>query len=114
MSFLQILKIIAAIATIATGVFSLLRPRAITGFTGLQPTGPRGITEIRAVLGAFFVALGAAPLFLGAPSAYRMLGIAYLAVGAVRAVSMVADGSIMRSNTISLVVEVILGLVLVW
>jgi hypothetical protein len=59
---LQILKIIVAIGTIATGLISLIRPRSVTGFTGLVPKGPRGITEIRAVLGAFFVALGTVPL----------------------------------------------------
>jgi hypothetical protein len=51
MTVLEILKIIAAIGTIATGLFSLVRPRAIFGFTGLSAPGPRGITEIRAVLG---------------------------------------------------------------
>lgn len=59
---IQILHIFAAIVTIATGLYSLIRPQAVTCFTGLVPNGPRGITEIRAVLRGFFVALGAAPL----------------------------------------------------
>jgi len=110
---LQILKIIAAVGTIVTGLVSLIRPRSVQGFTGLSAPGPRGITEIRAVLGGFFIALGAAPLILKAPAAYRMLGIAYLAVAVVRAVSMFVDRSVVQSNIISLAVEIIFGVILV-
>ncbi len=34
---LQILKIIAAVGTIATGLVSLIAPRSVTGFTRLSP-----------------------------------------------------------------------------
>jgi hypothetical protein len=112
MNLLEILQIVAALATAATGLFSLLAPTKITGFTGLQPVGGRGITELRSVLGALFIALGLAPLFLGAP-AYLMLGIGYLAIGAVRAVSMFVDRSVVQSNVISLATEIVLGVILV-
>ena len=112
MNVLEILQIIAALATAATGLFSLLAPTKLTGFTGLQPVGGRGITELRAVLGALFIALGLAPLFLG-PVAYLMLGIGYLAIGAVRAVSMILDRSVVQSNVISLITEIVLGVILV-
>ena len=112
MTVLEILQIIAALATAATGLFSLLAPAKLTGFTGLQPVGGRGITELRAVLGGLFIALGLAPLFLG-PIAYLMLGIGYLAIGAVRAVSMILDRSVVQSNVISLITEIVLGVILV-
>jgi hypothetical protein len=112
MNVIQILQIVAALATAATGLFSMLAPTKLTGFTGLQPVGGRGITELRAVLGGLFIALGIAPLFLGAP-AYLMLGIGYLAIGAVRAVSMVIDRSVVQSNVISLITEIILGVILI-
>jgi hypothetical protein len=111
--FIQILQIIAAIGTILTGLYSLLKPTTLTGFTGLSPVGGRGITEVRAVLGGFFIALGAAPLFLNSPAAYTMLGIAYLGVALVRAVSMFVDKSVVQSNIISLAVEIIFGIILV-
>ncbi len=111
--FIQILQIIAAVGTILTGLFSLIKPEAVTGFTGLRPEGGRGITEIRAILGGFFIALGAAPLFLNSPIAYMMLGIAYLGVAVVRGISMVVDKSIIQSNVISLIVEIIFGVILV-
>ena len=110
---LQILQIIAAIGTIVTGLISLFWPRSVKGFTGLSAESGRGITEIRAVLGGFFVALGAAPLILNATAAYQMLGIAYLVVGGTRAVSMFVDKSVVQSNIISLVVEIVFGIVLV-
>ena len=107
------LQIIAAIGTIVTGFISLFWPRSVKGFTGLSAESGRGITEIRAVLGGVFVALGAAPLILNAPAAYQMLGIAYLVVGGTRAVSMFVDKSVVQSNIISLVVEIVFGVVLV-
>jgi hypothetical protein len=110
---LRILQIIAAVGTIATGLVSLIRPRSILGFTGLSPAGPRGITEIRAVLGGFFVALGAIPLILDVPATYKMLGITYLVVAVVRTASMLIDKSVEQSNIISVIVEIVFGIILV-
>jgi hypothetical protein len=109
----HILQIIAAIATILTGLYSLLKPAAITGFTGLQPVGGRGITEIRSILGGVFIALGTVPLALNSPDAYLMLGITYLVIALVRGVSIIIDKSAVSSNIISLVVEIVFGIILV-
>lgn len=114
MTVLQILKIVAAVGTIATGVIGLFLPQQITGFIGLESPGGRGITELRAVLGGFFIALGAAPFILKqAPETYRMLGIAYLVVAVVRTVSMFIDDSVVSSNIISVAVEIVFGVILV-
>ena len=113
MDILQILKIVAAVGTLATGLYALVRPRAIQGFTGLTAPAVRGITELRAVMGGGFIGLGIAPLLLGTAAAYQMLGILYVAIAAVRAVSMVVESSWEKSNVISLVVEIVFGLVLV-
>ncbi|MEP7137503.1 MAG: DUF4345 family protein [Chloroflexota bacterium] len=110
---IQILQIIAAVATILTGLFSLVKPTAITGFTGLRPEGGRGITEIRAILGGVFIAIGAVPLILNSPVAFLMLGITYLVIALVRAVSMFLDKSVVSSNVISLAVEIVFGIILV-
>ncbi len=110
---LEILKIIAAILTIATGAFSLFSPKSVPGFTGLQPVGGRGISEIRSILGGLFIALGIVPLVLGGDT-YDMLGWAYLGIGAARLVSIFIDKASERSNWISLVVEVVFGVILVW
>ena len=110
---LDILKYIAALATIATGLYALVAPLKVRGFTGLELPGGRGITEVRAVLGGFFIALGAAPLIFASKDMYLMLGIAYLGVGVVRAVSMFVDQSLVQSNFISFAVEIILGIILI-
>ena len=92
---IRILQIIAAVGTIVTGFISLIWPRSVRGFTGLNAEGGRGITEIRAVL------------------AYQMLGIAYLVVAVTRAVSMFVDQSVVQSNIISLAVEIVFGVILI-
>jgi hypothetical protein len=113
MILLIVLKIIVVVFTIAFGLYSAIQPRAIKGFTGLDVTGPRGVTEIRAVMGGTFIGLGLAPLLLAAPAAYQTLGIAYFVIAAVRTVSMFMDKSVMSSNFISVVSEVIMGVILV-
>ena len=65
-TLLLILKIIASIGTLGTGLLALLKPKSIYGFTGIEATGARGITEIRSIFGGLFIALGAAhPLDFG-------------------------------------------------
>lgn len=113
MDFLLITKIIAAVGTILTGLISLFRPHSIRGFTGLVADGPRGVTEIRAIMGGVFIGAGIAPFILPGTAAYQMLGIIYLTIAAARAVSMLVDKSVVKSNTISLLVEVVFGVLLV-
>ena len=114
---LSILKIAAAAGTILVGLFSTFNPKGIKGFTGLDVAGnARGTTEVRAIVGGVFIGLGLAPLIWRsqAESMYLMLGFTYLVVASVRTVSMFADKSIVQSNIISVVSEVILGILLVW
>ena len=108
---LAILKTIAALLTAATGGIYLVKPGLTPSFTGLQPAGGRGLTEIRA-MGGLFIALGAFALISGG-SAYLMLGWAYLGLGLVRLVSIFYDKSPVQSNWISLGVEIVLGMLLV-
>jgi hypothetical protein len=110
---LNFLKIFAAAATVATGLYSLLAPLKVRGFTGLELPGGRGVTEVRAILGGFFIALGAVPVIFASNDMFLMLGIAYLVVAAVRSVSMFIDKSLVQSNYISIATEVFLGIILV-
>jgi hypothetical protein len=113
MTILYILKIVAVVGTLGTGLISLIWPRAIRGFTGLNADGPRGITEIRAVMGGVFIGLGIAALLLNLPANYQMLGIMYLVIAVVRTASMIIDKSVQQSNVISVAVEIIFGIILV-
>jgi len=112
MNVLLVIKVVAALATVLTGLFAFVKPSAAYGFIGLNPNGVRGVSEIRAIFGGLFIALGLAPLFLGA-IAYLMLGIGYLAIAVTRAFSIVYDKSYAQSNIISLVIEIVLGVILV-
>ena len=107
-----VLKIIAALATAATGLLAFIKPTAVYGFTGLTANGVRGVSEVRAIFGGLLIALGLVPLFLG-PIAYQMLGIGYLGIAVARAFSIVFDKSTAQSNLISLAMEVALGAILV-
>lgn len=111
--FIQILKIVAAVATILTGVLSVFWPLKVPGFTGLEPRGGRGISEIRTILGALFIGLGAGVLYFNSPEPYIVLGITYLAMALVRGISIFVDKSPESSNIISFFVELALGIILV-
>jgi hypothetical protein len=110
---LQILKYTAGVATVLTGVASILWPMKVLGFTGLDVVGGRGITEIRSVLGAVFLGLGGAVLYFNLPETNQMLGATYLVMAVVRGISMIVDRSVVSSNVISLVVELAFGVILI-
>lgn len=111
MKILEILQIIAALGTVITGLLALIKPTAIRGFTGLLAEGPRGISEVRAIFGGLFIALGIAPFIFGGV-AYQVLGLGYLAIALVRLVSIFLDKSRDSSNWISLVIEIAFGIIL--
>ena len=110
---IKILQIIAGIATIITGGVSLFWPLKVPGFTGLDPNGGRGITEIRTILGVLFVGLGAAVLYINKPAGYFILGITYLVMALVRGISILVDDSAVSSNIISFIVELVFGVILI-
>lgn len=110
MDILMILKILASLGTAATGLLAFVKPDAVYGFTGLMAQGPRGVSEIRAVFGGLFIALGLVPIFLGQ---FQILGIGYLAIAVTRTISIFLDKSYARSNLISLGIEIVFGAILV-
>jgi hypothetical protein len=110
---LDIIKIVLAVATALIGVVSLVFPKRVRGFTGLDVSTARGMTEIRSILGGTFIGLGIAPLILNDPAAYVMLGIVYLVTAAARAIGLVADGSGEMSNYVSLASEIVFGVLLI-
>ena len=113
MGILLVLKIIAALATAATGLLALVKPTAVYGFTGLIANGVRGVSEVRSIFGGLFIALGIVPVIFG-ERAYQMLGIGYLAIALARIISIVIDKSYDRSNWISLAIEIVFGIILVY
>ncbi len=113
MIFLQILKYIAVAVTLFTGVYSLIAPKKIKGFTGLEASSPRAITEIRSVMGGTFVALAIAAILFHTKEIFLSLALVYAVIGVIRAISIAIDKSNEKSNLISLVSEVILVIILI-
>jgi hypothetical protein len=109
---INILQYITLIGTVLVGFVSLVKPLAVQGFTGLRVEGGRGKAEIRAILGGLFIALGLAPFLLAEPAAFKTVGITYLGVAVARLVGVVIDRSHESSNLISLLVEIVSGVVL--
>jgi hypothetical protein len=112
MTVMDIVKLTIALATIGFGMLSVVSPKSAEKFTGLQTSGPRGISEIRAVLGGLFVGLGAAALIYQDPSAYGTLGIGYLGIAFVRTGSIFFDKAPTPSNLVSLASEIVFGVLL--
>ena len=106
---IAILQIIAIIATIAIGVFALIAPTKIEGFTGLKAVGGRGAAEIRAIFGGVFIGMGLAAFLLDKAVAYPMFGIIYLTIGLIRVVTIFLDQSRESSNLISVASELTFG-----
>lgn len=111
--FLLVLKYISCILTTLVGLYALFMPQKAATFTGLVPQGGRGVTEIRVVLGMFFISLGLYPILTGAEAAFSMLGWAYLFVGIARTISIFIDKSGEQSNWVSVVSEIVFGVILV-
>ncbi len=101
-----------ALITAGLGVVGLVRPSAASAFTSLEPRGKIGVSEIRATYGGFFLALGAWALYTQSPTAFTVVGIAWLGAAAGRAVSVVADRSTEAKNFGGIAFEAIIGLLL--
>ena len=112
MGILQILKIVVVVVTLLTGGYSLLQPKKIKGFTGLEASSPRAVTEIRAVMGGTFIGLGVAALVFPVREVYFTLGITYTAIALIRAFSILFDQSTEKSNLISLATEIVMAALL--
>ena len=112
MTLLFWIKILVAVATLGFGALSIVRPSAAESFTGLAAAGPRGISEIRSILGGVFVGLAIAVFIYRSPHAFGTLGIAYLGIAVVRAASIFVDRASTASNWISLISEVAFGVLL--
>lgn len=89
---IDVLNVIAAIATIVFGLFGFIAPRYTADTLDLAPTdSTMGLSEMRASVGGLFVASGLAALWLDVPLAYAMVGFAYAGAAAGRVVSLVVD-----------------------
>ncbi|MEM8578313.1 MAG: DUF4345 family protein [Pseudomonadota bacterium] len=89
---IEILNIVAALLTIAFGLFGFVAPRYTAAALDLSPGATTmGLSEMRASVGGLFVVAGIAALLIGTPMAYAMIGFAFAGAALGRAVSLVFD-----------------------
>lgn len=89
---IDILNTIAALLTIAFGLFGFLAPRYTATALDLEPTASTmGLSEMRASVGGLFVVMGLAALWMQAPLGFAMIGFAFVGAALGRAVSLVLD-----------------------
>ena len=111
---IDIVNVIAAIATIAFGAFGFLAPKYTMAALDLAADGSTmGASEMRASVGGLFVAMGIYCLIWGAAPAYFMLGVAYAGATAGRALSLVLDAPPRRKVLIFGGIEAVLALWLI-
>lgn len=96
----------------AIGVAAAMRPGALE-LVGVFARSPLGTSEIRAVFGGMFIALGLAAILTREPIVFATLGVAWLADVAVRAVSVVVDRVPPREALPVLAVGLLMGLALI-
>lgn len=112
---MDILNIIAAVLTIAFGAFGLLAPRFTMGALHLKTDGSNmGLSELRASVGGLFVVMGASCIYLDEPTAYFMLGIAYVGAALGRLLSLALDQPPFTKAFIFFVIEAALAAWLVF
>lgn len=89
---IEFLNIVAALLTIAFGLFGFLAPRYTAAALDLEPTNSTmGLSEMRASVGGLFVVAGMAAIWLGQPLGYAMIGFAFVGAALGRALSLVLD-----------------------
>jgi hypothetical protein len=104
-----------ALLTIGLGAFGFLAPRYTASVLDLQTTNTTmGLSEMRASVGALFVALGFACLFTGSSSAYFMLGVVYTGTATGRAASLILDAPPFRKALTFFTFEAVPAAFLLW
>tara|TARA_R110000751_G_scaffold80580_2_gene162605 strand:- start:691 stop:1044 length:354 start_codon:yes stop_codon:yes gene_type:complete len=111
---IDILNLIAALVTVAFGLFGFIAPRYTADTLDLAPTNSTmGLSEMRASVGGLFVVSGLAAIWLDAPLAYAMVGFAYAGAAAGRVVSLFVDKPPMKKLLVFGGIEATLALWLI-
>ncbi|MBM2290928.1 DUF4345 family protein [Sulfitobacter pseudonitzschiae] len=111
---IDILNVIAALVTVAFGLFGFIAPRYTADTLDLAPTNSTmGLSEMRASVGGLFVVSGLAAIWLDAPLAYAMVGFAYAGAAAGRVVSLFVDKPPMKKLLVFGGIEATLALWLI-
>ncbi len=98
---------IVALLTLLTGVAAMVIPRSMMslfGLTTVEGTN-NGVSEVRAIIGGFFIGTGLACLLMAQPFTYFALGVAFFFAFIGRLVSFVFDRTFNLHCCAALVIE---------
>lgn len=88
----DVFNVVAALLTVAFGLFGFLAPRYTASALDLAPTeSTMGLSEMRASVGGLFVVAGIAAIWINAPLAYAMIGFAFVGAALGRCLSLLLD-----------------------
>jgi hypothetical protein len=104
--------LLAAVTMTAFGVGALFRPSSLS-WVGVSADSPLGTSEIRAVFGGMFVALGLACIVSRDPVVFGVVGAAWLADFVARLVSVFVDRVPAKQAALVLATALVIGLSLV-
>ncbi|RMG88258.1 MAG: hypothetical protein D6712_03940 [Chloroflexi bacterium] len=111
-SLVASLQTIAALLLVAFGVIALIQPARLAQMAGLDASSTNGKAEIRISWGGLYIGLGLGAMLIGTSEAFRLLGIAHIALALTRAVLATMNRDIVnRGYQISLAWEIIMGVV---
>ena len=102
----------AAVAMTLAGLGAIARPSTLE-MVGVTATSPVGRSEVRAVFGGMFVALGLACLLTREPNVFAVVGAAWLADVAVRIVAVFIDRVPLKESLSLLAIGSVMGAALV-
>ena len=94
------------------GIGALIRPATLK-VVGVSADSPLGTSEIRAVFGGMFIALGLACILTRSPIVFAVVGSAWLADFGVRLVSVFADRVPARQALSVLGIAAVMGAALI-
>lgn len=107
------LNMFGTMVTVVFGLWALFQPKPFAKRLSLSPYLERGITEIRATYGGWILGLSVYASIVQNELLFNCLGYGWLGAGIIRAVAMtLIDNSFTRTNTIFVIIELMVCLLL--
>lgn len=100
--------LLAASVMMIFGLGAVFRPSVLARI-GVTATSPLGRSEIRAVFGGMFIALGLACIVLREPLVFGVVGAAWLTDAALRGVAVVVDRVPPKEAAAVLAIALVMG-----
>lgn len=111
MNWALVPALLAAAVMTAFGIGAMIRPSLLV-LVGVSADTPLGTSEIRAVFGGTFVALGLACIILREPVVFGVVGVAWLADFAVRLIAVFVDRVPAKDALTVLAIALVMGVAL--